>query len=162
MILFQFIYEWPQSLDVCWGATNYHGNETTHGPTPALLHFHNQPTREEFHFTFFYFRILGIFCLSCSLAVLGRSCDVSFYISHIFCSYFPDIFSYWPGDILACACVDLLWCFRHNWGIHRATFITSCATVWHKGANMADWTENNKRSWTGWKKIGPFSKKKNS
>ena len=53
--------------------------------------------------------------------------------------------SYWP-NILPFVSVDLLWCFRHNWGIHRATFITSCAPVWLQGPNMADLLENNKRS----------------
>lgn len=119
----QFIYEWAQSLDVCWGATNYHGNETTHGQTPALLHFHNQPNtlyrprqtpallhkinqpERNFISTFLCLGFQGIFCLSRSLTVLGRSCHVSFlyfsYILLIFSWYFL-ILTWWYSGLCLC------------------------------------------------------------
>ena len=104
----QFIYEWAQSLDVCWGATNYHGNETTHGPTPALLHFHNQPTREEFHFTFFMFRISRYFLSFLLTDCTGQILPCFFFI---FLIYFAHIFLIFSHIDLVIFWLVLVWIY---------------------------------------------------
>ena len=96
------------------------------GQTPALLHFHNQPNtlyrprqtpallhkinqpERNFISPFLCLGFQGIFCLSCSLTVLGRSCHVSFFI---FLIYFAHIFLIFSHIDLVIFWLVLVWIY---------------------------------------------------